>query len=89
MLCRLSELAKMQKEEGLMLRGVKGGQAMSDVDAEVEGMTNKKEMESHRGESVGLMTTMAFSRARKVIEYACATSISSLLLPRKTAFDFI
>ncbi len=89
MLYRLSELAKMQKEEGLMLRGVKGWKTMPDVDAEVEGMTNKKELEGHRGENVGPMTIMAFSRARKVIEYACATSISSLLLPRKTAFDFI
>ncbi len=67
MSCRLGELAKMQKEEGLMLRGVKGGQIMFDVDAEVEGMTSKKELESHRGENAVPVTTMAFSRARKVI----------------------
>ncbi len=50
-----------------MLRGVKGGQIMFDVDAEVEGMTSKKELEGHRGENAVPVTTMAFSRARKVI----------------------
>ncbi len=72
MLCRLSELAKMRKEEGLMLRGVKGRQKMLDLDAEVEGIANKKGLEGHRGENVGPMATVAFSRARKVnIAFAC------------------
>ncbi len=65
-LYRLSELAKMRKEEGLMLRGVKGGKKMLDLDSEIEGIANKNGSEGHRGENVGPMATMAFSRARKV-----------------------
>ncbi len=60
------ELAKMRKEEGLMLRGVKGRGEMAELDAEVEGMTNKKGLEVHSGEDVGPLATVSFSRARKV-----------------------